>query len=66
MDAGLAEIKGMGGGRLRGCWDPGFLRPFSVSCPAGIDAAGVPAEYFMARSFRRHHAQWRSALSSGL
>ena len=51
MDAGLAELKGMGSGRLRGAGDPGFYGRFGFVPEPGLTLPGVPPEYFMARSF---------------
>ncbi len=50
MEAGLAELKGMG---AAGCVVLGsrLLRPFRFRARAGVDAARRAGGYFMARSF---------------
>ncbi|WP_324039638.1 GNAT family N-acetyltransferase [Aeromonas dhakensis] len=51
MEAGLAELKGM---RAAGCvvlGEPGFYGRFGFVSEPGLTLPGVPAEYFMARSF---------------
>lgn len=51
MDAGLAELKGMGAAGCVVLGDPGFYGRFGFVSEPGLTLSGVPAEYFMARSF---------------
>lgn len=51
MDAGLAELKGIGAAGCVVLGDPGFYGRFGFVPEPGLTLPGVPAEYFMARSF---------------
>ncbi|MFQ2202367.1 GNAT family N-acetyltransferase [Aeromonas hydrophila] len=51
MDAGLAELKGMGAAGCVVLGDPGFYGRFGFVSEPGLTLPGVPAEYFMVRSF---------------
>jgi putative acetyltransferase len=51
MDAGLAELKGMGAAGCVVLGDPGFYGRFGFVPEPGLTLPGVPAEYFMTRSF---------------
>ncbi|MDH0174864.1 MULTISPECIES: GNAT family N-acetyltransferase [Aeromonas] len=51
MEAGLAELKGMGAAGCVVLGDPGFYGRFGFVSEPGLTLPGVPAEYFMARSF---------------
>lgn len=49
--SGPGTAQGDGGGWLRGAGDPGFYGRFGFVSEPGLTLLGVPAEYFMARSF---------------
>lgn len=51
MDAGLAELKGMGAAGCVVLGDPGFYGRFGFVPEPELTLPGVPPEYFMARSF---------------
>ena len=51
MDAGLAELKGMGAVGCVVLGDPGFYGRVGLGAEPGLTLPGVPPEYFMARSF---------------
>ncbi len=51
MDAGLAELKGMGAAGCVVLGDPGFYGRFGFVSEPGLTLPGVPPEYFMTRSF---------------
>lgn len=51
MEAGLAQLKGMGAAGCVVLGDPGFYGRFGFVSEPGLTLPGVPAEYFMARSF---------------
>ncbi|WP_421245394.1 GNAT family N-acetyltransferase [Aeromonas sanarellii] len=51
MDAGLAQLKGMGAAGCVVLGEPGFYGRFGFVPEPGLTLPGVPAEYFMARSF---------------
>ncbi|MEV3820901.1 GNAT family N-acetyltransferase [Aeromonas dhakensis] len=51
MEAGLAELKGMGAAGCVVLGDPGFYGRFGFVSEPGLTLPGVLAEYFMARSF---------------
>lgn len=51
MEAGLAQLKGMGSAGSVVLGDPGFYGRFGFVSEPGLTLPGVPAEYFMARSF---------------
>ncbi|AGM45264.1 hypothetical protein KGEDBEEJ_01066 [Aeromonas hydrophila] len=51
MEVGLAQLKGMGAAGCVVLGDPGFYGRFGFVSEPGLTLLGVPAEYFMARSF---------------
>lgn len=51
METGLAELKRMGAAGCVVLGDPGFYSRFGFASEPGLTLPGVPAEYFMARSF---------------
>ncbi|WP_324005984.1 GNAT family N-acetyltransferase [Aeromonas hydrophila] len=51
MEAGLAQLEGMGAAGCVVLGDPGFYGRFGFVSEPGLTLPGVPPEYFMARSF---------------